>query len=190
MILRASPGIPSLASRCVALRHGACCAATFCAMLLAACGGGGDVEPTLGEPASTLELPSAGPVHTDTGERRDVDAARAPLSASPSAALSRPTGADEPALWVAYADGRLSLDARAQPLRKVLAAIQARSGVAIAVSQDVADAALTTRFEGVPLIDALLSLLHDQDFVLTFAGGQGGAPMLQAASVHAKGHGG
>jgi hypothetical protein len=108
-------------------------------------------------------------------------------STLPSASALQRAGDEEGALRVTYAVGRLSLNARAQPLRKVLAAIQTSSGVAIAVAPDVADVALTMRFDGVPLVDGLLSLLHDHNLVLSFAAG--GAPQLRAASVHAKGRG-
>jgi HEAT repeats len=91
--------------------------------------------------------------------------------------LAPPVGAQQPApppsVLVTTEDGRVSLDVREAPLRRVLDEIGDRTGVRVRLDDagqaKIADEIVTIQMESVPVETALRRLLRDKDLVLVYA---------------------
>src|SRR5215470_10174121 len=95
-----------------------------------------------------------------------------------SLTLAPPVCAQQPAppppsVVVTTEDGRVSLDVREAPLRRVLDEIGDRTGVRVRLDDagqaKIADEIVTIQMESVPVETALRRLLRDKDLVLVYS---------------------
>jgi HEAT repeat protein len=90
---------------------------------------------------------------------------------------------------VVLKDGRLSLDVEGRPLEWVLGRISRAAGVPAVLDEKVQQAAVSLRFQDLPLEEGLRRLLAEHD-AFFFYGAQDGAPAsLRVVWVYPKGHG-
>ena len=96
----------------------------------------------------------------------------APLALAPAVHAQEPRLAPS-SVVVTTEDGRVSLDVREAPLRKVLDEIRDRTGVRVRLDDagqaKIADEIVTIQMESVPVETALRRLLRDKDLVLVYS---------------------
>jgi len=90
---------------------------------------------------------------------------------------------------VVLRDGRLTLDVQGRSLEWVLGRVSRAAGVPVVFNGDAGEAAVSLRFEGLPLEEGLRRLLRDHD-AFFFYGAQANAPAaLRVVWVYPKGEG-
>src|SRR5262249_55717701 len=98
--------------------------------------------------------------------------ALAPFALAPAVYAQEP-GLVPSSVVVTTQEGRVSLDVREAPLRKVLDEIGDRTGVRVRLDDagqaKIADEIVTIQMESVPVETALRRLLRDQDLVLVYS---------------------